>query len=182
MQKIQTIEKPVIFFENQRFRQIWLWLLIMVAVISSFFTFILQIILGNDLGNRPMPDPLVFLIVLLFGIGLPVFFYLIELRTRITGHGIYLKFFPIHQKWRFIPLGDVMKFEKTTYHPIREYGGWGIRLGIHGKAYNISGNRGIRFTLSNGKELLIGTQKADEFENALENIKSGEVRSMDHSI
>ena len=182
MQKVNAIEKPIVFAENQRFRQIWLWVVIMIPVFTSLYTLIYQTILGNDFGNHPMPDPLVILFAILFGFALPFFFYLMELRTRVTSDGIYIRFYPIHKKWLFLSLNELMKFEKTEYRPILEYGGWGIRMGKHGKAYNISGNMGIRFSLSSDKGLLVGTQKADEFENALENIKSGEVRSMDHSI
>jgi TATA-box binding protein (TBP) (component of TFIID and TFIIIB) len=49
-----------------------------------------------------------------------------------------------------------------------EYGGWGIRCGWHGKkVYNISGNRGVQLVFKNGKRLLIGSQKPDDFANAL---------------
>jgi hypothetical protein len=78
-----------------------------------------------------------------------------------------VKFFPIHQKWYHFSWDEIDKYEKIEYRPILEYGGWGIRIGIHGKAYNVSGNRGIRLVFSTGKRLLIGTQRPDDFERTI---------------
>jgi hypothetical protein len=39
-----------------------------------------------------------------------------------------------------------------------EYGGWGIKYGKMGKAYNVSGNRGVQLEFTDGKRLLIGSQ------------------------
>ena len=55
-----------------------------------------------------------------------------------------------------------------SYNPIRDYGGWGIRWGTKGKAYNVSGNRGLYLEFSDGKQLLIGLQKPEEFVEALD--------------
>ena len=55
-----------------------------------------------------------------------------------------------------------------TYNPIREYGGWGIRYGLKSKAYNVHGNHGVQLELLNRKRLLIGSQRSEEFANALD--------------
>jgi hypothetical protein len=51
---------------------------------------------------------------------------------------------------------------------MREYGGWGVKYGWAGKAYNISGNRGVQLKLSNGKGLLIGSQRPEELAQAIQ--------------
>jgi hypothetical protein len=53
------------------------------------------------------------------------------------------------------------------YSSLRDYGGWGIRYGSKGKAYNVSGSRGVRLELSNGKRLLIGSQRPEELSEAV---------------
>lgn len=173
MKKVKNLEKPILYSENQRFRQIWIWAIIAIPVVISFYALIYQTFLGNHFGNPPMPDALVILFAALIGVALPISFYLTELRTRITDEGIFVKFFPIHRKWLFFSWNDVDKYEKVKYRPLLEYGGWGIRIGIHGKAYNVSGNMGILFTFVSGKRLLIGTQRPDEFDRALQEIKRG---------
>ncbi len=56
------------------------------------------------------------------------------------------------------------------YRPILEYGGWGIRYGLRGRAYNVSGNRGLRVELTNGKHILFGSAKPEELKLALDNM------------
>ena len=178
MKKSKNIEGPVIFSENQRFRQVWLWVILAIPVVVFWYAFVHQIILGNQFGNRPMPDSMTILFVLIFGLVLPISFYVTELRTRVTNEGVYVKFIPIHQSWiHFSPI-DINKYEKVHYRPILDYGGWGIRFGIHGKAYSVSGTMGIKLTLSGGERLLVGTQKADEFERALQKLRKGDSDTM----
>ncbi len=170
MKKVKEIQTDIIFTENQRFRQLWFWLVIAVLIGVSFYAFIYQIILRKQFGDSPMSNSKLILTVLLTGLFLPIFFFFIELRTRVTKDGLYVKFFPFHQKWLFFSPVDIKNFKKIKYRPLLEYGGWGIRYRAKKKAYNVSGNMGIELTLSNGKRLLIGTQKPDEFESAMQKI------------
>jgi hypothetical protein len=171
MKKVKDIKKSIIFTENQRLKQLWFWFIIATVVGLSLYAFIYQIVLGKKFGNSPMPDSMLILTVLLAGLSLPILFFLTELRTRVTEDGLYVKYFPFHQKWLFFSPVDIENFKKTKYRPVLEYGGYGIRIGINKKAYNVSGNMGIELTLSNGKRLLIGTQKPDEFESAMQKMK-----------
>jgi hypothetical protein len=52
----------------------------------------------------------------------------------------------------------------VAFRPIMEYGGWGIRRGANGWAYNVSGNRGVRLVFRDGSTFLIGSQRAEELE------------------
>ena len=54
------------------------------------------------------------------------------------------------------------------YRSFREYGGHGIRYGSKGKAYTVSGDRGVQIELLNGKQLLIGSQRAEELVQAIQ--------------
>ena len=40
-----------------------------------------------------------------------------------------------------------------------------------GKAYNVSGNEGVQLELTNGKRILIGSQRADELADAIKRAK-----------
>jgi len=88
--------------------------------------------------------------------------------TEVRSDGIYLKFVPFHFKFKYYPYGEIKSYEVTEYKPIREYGGWGIRYRLNGKAYNVYGNKGIQLTFKNNKKLLIGTQKPEEFYLAIQ--------------
>jgi len=160
------------FCEVQRFRNTWVLALVLPISVFLMILFgygmIKQLILGQHWGNRPLPDIALAIIGplgILFGIGLALFFYSAKLITEVRRDGVYIRFFPVtHQK---IAFEDIMECEARTYSPIKEFGGWGIRYGRGGKAYNVSGNRGVQLELSNGKRLLIGSQRAEELARAI---------------
>ena len=157
------------FKEEQRFRQIWLWIIVIVTCAIPWVGMITQIIIGQKVGNNPAPNWMIILTWLLFGVGLPVFFYSVKLITEVRNDGIYLRFFPFHRKFKIYPYEEIDSFMVREYKPIREFGGWGIRYSLGGKAYNVYGNKGIQLILKNKKKLLIGSQKAYEFFKAIQN-------------
>lgn len=171
---INTYQKSEIFFkEEQRFRQLWIWILVLLASTLPWIGLVIQVIFRQKLGNNPAPDWLLILIWLVFGIGFPLFFYTLRLITEVRKDGIYLKFFPFHRKFKIYLYNQIKSYEVRKYKPIREYGGWGIRYGFGGMAYNVYGNKGIQLILKSNKKILIGTQKPDEFYRAISQVNPG---------
>lgn len=76
--------------------------------------------------------------------------------------GLCVRVLPFTRFRRHIPFDLITSCEARTYSPIREYGGWGMKFGRGGKAYNVMGNRGVQLVLVSGERLLIGSQRADE--------------------
>ena len=155
------------FREVQHFRQIWLWLLLLAISGVCIYTMVVQLILGEPFGSNPAPDVVLIIIVVIFGLGFPILFYNIRLTTEVRDDGLYYRFFPFHRRTHLIPYGEIESCEARTYRPIREYGGWGIRWGRRGKAYNIKGDRGVQLVLASGKAVLFGSQRADELAAAI---------------
>jgi hypothetical protein len=153
--------------ETQRFRQPWLWLLIAGIFGVTVWGFVQQIILGRPFGQNPAPDTVMMVIALVFGIAFPVLFLVGNLTVEVRSDGLYYRFFPFHIRFRRIAPESLVNYEVRTYKPIRDYGGWGIRYGRGGKAYNVSGNRGVMLELSGGERLLIGSQKPEDLANAI---------------
>lgn len=83
----------------------------------------------------------------------------------MTPEAVRIHFPPLVK--RTIPRAEIAGAEARTYAPIREYGGWGVRLGRRGWAYNVSGNRGVELTLVSGKGVMIGSRRAEELEAAI---------------
>jgi len=164
----QGIETGPIFREIQRFRQVWIWAIVFSLVGLIWYASVKQILLGSPFGDRPMSDILLVIFWLIFGIGLPALFLLGKLVTEVRNDGIYICFFPFHWSFRKITFKELKRYEVRTYRPIREYGGWGIRYGSKGKAYNVSGNRGVQLEFLNGKRLLIGSQRTEELWRAIQ--------------
>ncbi len=128
-----------LFHEVQPFRMWWVWLVIIIPVVLGWWLFIEQIIFGTPVGTNPAPDVVAVIIWLVFGIGFPLFFYSTKLITDVRTDGVYLRFVPLWS--RTVPLRDIITYDARQYHPLGEYGGWGIRFGRHKKrAYNMSGN------------------------------------------
>ena len=132
-----------------------------------------QIFLGQKFGDNPMSDMgliiMTILICCLYGLLILVFGFA-KLSTMIDKNGITFKFFPFHLKWRFIPWQEIDRYEVVVYNPIKDYGGWGIKYGRKGKAFNVSGDRGLSINLKSGKNILIGTQRDNELKEYLENM------------
>ena len=161
------------FCEVQQFRKTWIWVLVLpislFLVILFDYGMVKQLILGHPWGSRPLSDTALTIVGplgVLFGIGLALLFYSTKLIIEVRDDALLIRFFPLtHQK---IPFEDIRHCEVRTYNPIREFGGWGIRYGRGGKAYNVSGNRGVQIELPTGKRLLIGSQRPEELARAVE--------------
>jgi hypothetical protein len=134
----------------------------------AWYGFIQQIILKKPFGNNPAPDAVMIMIWVIFGVLFPIFFYSLKLVTDVRNDGLYIRFFPLQFHSKKISFEEIKTYEIRTYSALKEYGGYGIRYGKNGKAYNISGKRGVQFEFLDGKRLLIGTQKPEELIQALD--------------
>ncbi|MFT6066384.1 MAG: hypothetical protein ACJAQX_002267 [Polaribacter sp.] len=169
-----------VFKEEQRFKETWLIIILILAIGVPFlfgvYGIIQQIIYKIPLGQKPMSDVgLIIFTVSMFLLTLLIFF--MKLSTRIDEEGIQYQFYPFHFSMKKISWDKIEKVGIRTYLPISEFGGWGLRGGFFfnkgkEKAVNISGNIGIQLILKSGKKLLIGTQKESEAKSVLETYKS----------
>jgi len=137
------------------------------AALLIWYGFYLQIVAGIPFGSNPAPDWLMWVLLVVFGIGLPVFFLLLRLEVLVGGGRLSYRMYPVHLKFRDISCREIAAAEAVTYRPLREYGGWGLRRGRGGYAYTVSGGRGVRITLADGTSLLIGSQRAEVLAAAL---------------
>jgi hypothetical protein len=156
-----------IFCEVQRFRQVWVLGVVVLLAGLAWYAAVGQLV-GHPLGSKSMPVPALVILWVLAGILLPAFFWASRLITEVRADGLYVRFVPFHWSFQRIPFVEIRKCEARRYRPLLEYGGWGIRYGPGGKAYNVHGNQGVQLELSNGKRLLIGSQRADELSRAIQ--------------
>jgi hypothetical protein len=168
-----------IFHEVQKFRQTWLWIILLLfclpAVAIPAYAMIRQLIIGEPWGNRPMSSTgllVTGLLSILSCAMLTLLFRTLQLVTEVRRDGLFIRFYPFHRSFRQVPLERVVRHTVVTYKPLRNYGGYGIRYGLSGKAYNVSGNRGVRLEFSDGKHLLIGSQRPEELDAAITAITS----------
>ena len=142
------MKNETLFLEKQRFTQWWLWLIMILAVAFAFY---------YEESTLEMAVALI----------IPIFLFVLNLETEISKEGISVRFFPFHLKKKFFSWDEIAKAEVREYSPLLEYGGWGIRRGKSGVAYNVKGNMGLQLVLKSGKKILIGTQKTEELKQIL---------------
>ncbi|WP_246051426.1 phosphoethanolamine transferase domain-containing protein [Aequorivita sinensis] len=156
----------IVFKEEQKFTQWWLWLILIGIGVLPIIGIYKQLIIEEKFGDNPMSD-LGLIIFSIFIFGLITLFWFMRLKTIIDQNEIRMSFFPFVKKkvnWK-----DVKSAEVVNYGFV---GGWGIRLGTkYGTVYNIKGNRGLAIELLNGKKFLTGTQKETELREILAKIK-----------
>jgi hypothetical protein len=163
----------VYFREVQRFAQWWIWVIVVGIAVLMWDAFIQQILLGRPFGDNPAPNAVLIVFFLIFGIGMPWLFIVVNLRTVVRADGIYVRFYPFHLRDVRIAPETIVSAAAGSYNPLLDYGGWGIRMGRGGRAYNASGNQGVRLELTSGQHLLIGSQRAPELAAAIERLLAG---------
>lgn len=150
---------PVLFEERQRFvNRVVAFVLLGLLLLATLFAW-------QDLRAHLPPGrqltmflPVALVTILLF----------LELHVTVGDAGVHIRMVPFAS--RTIAPAHIARWEARTYRPIREYGGWGVRFGPRGRAYNVSGDRGVELTLDNGKRVLIGSQRSEDLAAAIARI------------
>lgn len=155
----------VLFTEEQQFRQPWIVASIIVGDVISVVVlwFALTGIAGVGRDQAVAGTAAFAAVALLFG-------WLMlgsKMITEVRGGSVTVRSWPILMR-RVIPIDQITGCEARTYSPLREYGGWGIRFGRSGKAYNMIGNRGVQLEIAPTERLLIGSQRADELASVIQ--------------
>jgi len=153
------------FEERQQFRQWWLLALLLITAFAGWSPLIAAV-LGDGDTVRDSIWVLV-LVVLLGGVLLPGWLLYLQLRVSVDAQGVRIRYrgLPIN---RLLAFGEIAGFEPVTYRPVFDYGGWGVRWRGRGKmVYSVSGDEGVRIDLADGKEVMIGSQRAEELAAAM---------------
>ncbi|WP_336000234.1 DUF6141 family protein [Halorientalis halophila] len=135
------------FREEQRFRQWWLWALLGVVGLVTI------------VGSGPLG---VVIMGAVYG-----FMWSLRLVSEVRDDGLYIRFAPLHRSFRRVPWTAIEFVEATTYRPLRDYGGWGIRWRPGAIAYNVRGSRGVFLTRPGDRDLLVGSQRPEELATAI---------------
>jgi len=147
---------PVTYFrEEQRFRESWLWLVIGIPLAFALWALLVT------------PGTPVSAVIALIGVAIAVaaLFGLAYLETTVTDDAVIVMF---HGLWptRRVKLDDIADYAPMHYS-MWDSGGWGVHFGLAGLTYNVSGNEGVHFRLTNGAQVLVGTQRPAELASAI---------------
>lgn len=156
------------YSETQRFDQWWLWLFVLMPLLGTFlWAFVRQIVMGKPFGDNPGTNTEL-IVAGILPVGILLLFRTMRLDTTLSEAGVEVRFFPFVKK-RLYPWEDIQRAYLRRYNSLLEFGGWGIRFGRSGTAYNVAGKYGLQLELRNGKRLLIGTQDLERLRRALAN-------------
>ncbi|MDR1052590.1 MAG: hypothetical protein LBL39_00285, partial [Planctomycetaceae bacterium] len=75
-----------------------------------------------------------------------------------------------------LELKDIISVETVKFRPIRDFGGWGIRMRRNGWAYFMSGTEGIQITTTKQRKYLIGSDIPDR----LAKVILGKIHGIEH--
>lgn len=162
------MNEVILFSERQKFRQWWIWLLLLLVNGLMLFGFCQQVIGGLPFGTKPQSNGSLTFGVLL---SLVVTFFIsqVSLDTQVRKDGVYVRFFPFRLSFKQYSWAQITRAYIREYNPLMEYGGWGIRYGLfgRGRALNVAGNKGLQLEFTDGTKLLIGTQEPAQLETVL---------------
>ena len=148
----------IVFQETQRFRQIWIWAILLgVTGISLGSIFFMGRDAPLDFSDITFPTGMLLLLNLLF--------LSFKLSTRIVVDRISYRFFPF-TRWRSYRFEAIDSMDLVEYNGLWEYGGWGIKWNGDSWSYTTGGKWGI-LVKTQGKKFLLGTQKPDEAKQAI---------------
>lgn len=157
------------FTETQKFDQWWLRLLLLFVNAFIAYGTYKQVVLGVPFGDQPTSNSLllcIFFILVLFT-GVLLF---TRLETLIREDGVYVRFYPFQRQFKSYKWNQIARYAVVVYKPIRDYGGWGLRISGSGTAITTAGDEGLQLEFHNGKHLLIGTRNPAGMKAALNEI------------
>ena len=148
------LKSEIVFEERQCFAQRsvrnFFWVLACFFIISIFIRLLL----------RKTDDGVIGVFITGFIISIILSIFLSNcLITQITVDGIYVRFPPFMPSEQKYLWKDIREVYVIKYKPITQYGGWGMRIGPYGKAFNISGTTGLQVIFHDNSRLLIGTNQ-----------------------
>jgi hypothetical protein len=147
---------PVLFHEEQAFRQWHAKLLLAMPPAALIFVTLRQLVWHHPWGTPPVSNGgLLFQTVLLVLVYLRLITVRLITDLRLTEIAVGLC--GLWRKRR-IPLRQVRAASAVEYDPIRDFGGYGVRSGPRGRAYIARGNRGVELELQDGRRVLVGSQ------------------------
>lgn len=156
----------VVYEETQRFG-VWVYILMFVLVAGLLVAFVGLSKMAENPNAAPAPAvPLSLALVILL-----LCSNLMLLRVRVRENDVYVSLgvlFPM--LWRRVRLETIVEERVVTYRPLRDAGGWGVRLGMfEGKPasyFNARGNRGVLLTTAN-RPFIIGSQNPEPLAEAI---------------
>ncbi|NLX73960.1 MAG: hypothetical protein GXY94_11800 [Bacteroidales bacterium] len=146
------------FKETQRFRQPWIWLLVILTALPIYWP------LFRQADSSPKGLSVVLLILHLL---IVVLLLLTRLTVELDKRNLSYRFFPFHLKKKRFALSRIRSASIREFYPLKEKSFFGIHASTSSKSYHIKGNWGLQLEFTSGRFLLLGTQRPEELKKVL---------------
>ncbi len=139
-----------------------------------------QLVLGKPWGDEPMSNGAMvgmLLFMLLLTVGVFLFTFRSRLELTVDGEGVRYKYPGFIGKQHLIPRKSIRQYEIKKYRPFLDYGGVGRRRAMGSRrrvAYVIKGKMGMKLYLTDGYEILFGTQRPEALQRAMKKMMEEE--------
>ncbi|WP_448700451.1 hypothetical protein ACFGVR_00845 [Mucilaginibacter sp. AW1-3] len=163
------MEKEILFTEVQKFRQWWLWLILIAASMPLVGILIYQLVTGIPVGDKPLSNGALVVLVIFISGPMLLGFYFFKLFTVIDTQSIHYGFGISAGNLNEIHLADIATMDVVPYRA----NGFGMRLSNEfGTIYNTSGGMGLFIINNKGTKMVIGTKKPEELKAAIEKMRT----------
>ena len=159
----------ILFEEKQKYPR-WIAWVIVLAMFLTVIALLAALFTEND--NR---QTLIGLLVVVPVAIMAIFLNRnIQLEKVVTSNGLYYRWKPFHKRWRVIEKEDIQSYTVRTF-PFLSYGfGW---FPTYGWYHNASRGEGLQLYLKDGRKYFFSTGDKDQFEAAIQNLKSSNPKS-----
>jgi len=106
-----------------------------------------------------------------FAVGIQTLLAGLTVRVQETRIFMHLGKFPLIR--RSVPFAEIESLDSVQYHPLREFGGWGVRGWGDRKAWSARGDLAVALQLDGERLLLIGSDHPRRLEERIRTAMGG---------
>jgi len=152
-----------LYYENNTVMPIMMMLILAAFFIGISIFLYYETIVVEDFGLTST-EGIILIVSMVLTLGITAAVAVIRIKTSVTYKELRVGIF----KGRLVPMTDIDSVAVEEFRPMKDYLGWGIRIGRKGLGYIAAGtDKGLRINLKTGKSFLISTKRPFEFESAV---------------
>jgi hypothetical protein len=169
-----TVEGKTLFHEVQRFRQPWVWVILVPIALAliGFFAHVLlkQLVFGVPVGEKPLSDALLLaigVVTFVVTLGLIIGLYKARMVVDVTDMGVAVQFFPLFHR-QTLGFEEIERCTLCSLPSMRARGGGGVQLFGTQQMITVRGHEGVEIVLRDGGTLVLGSQQASVLLSAIQ--------------
>ena len=151
----------ILFSEQQTITKWYIWIVPVLVLVVCVYVILSQLLLQQVGSTNAIPLNILIMMIIVPCI-LIFFLRHIRMNVEITAKGILYDVRPFHEG--YVLWSEVKEIKLIPYTRMA----FGLRSGLYGKAFNISGTHGLQLTKKNGQKIVLGTDKPELLRKVLE--------------